>query len=131
MNAESSCDKPLLAEEYPPLAGAVTEVRRTVRTMLTQWQVPGPAAEDILLVVEELLANVIDHAQTPFRITVDRRGSTVQVAVRDRSCAPPRMREVDLTALRGRGLRLVAAIAQRWGYDGEDTGKTVWAEVAV
>ena len=131
MNAEPSCEAPQLENEYPPEAAAVTHVRHGVQTMLTQWKVPETAAEDIVLVVEELLANVIDHARTPFRIAVDRHDSTVRIAVHDKSPAPPQVRDLDLTALRGRGLRLVAAIAQRWGYDNEATGKRVWAEIAV
>ncbi|MFG1928906.1 ATP-binding protein [Cryptosporangium sp. NPDC048952] len=131
MNPQPSSNAPVLEDVYPPVAVSVAQARHDVRRLLAHWEVTDTAVEDVALVVEELLANVIDHARTPFRLTVDRRDSTIGVAVRDESSALPEMRDLDLTALRGRGLRLVAAIAQRWGYEREDTGKIVWAEIAV
>ena len=38
------------------------------RALLAQWRIAGTAAEDVLLVVHELVANVVDHARTPFRL---------------------------------------------------------------
>ena len=56
-------------------------------------------------------------------------GSTVRIIVRDRSDVMPQLREPSATAQSGRGLRLVAEVASRWGVDLAADGKTVWPEL--
>lgn len=46
----------------PPVAGAVSAVRRRAGTVLTDWNVSPGIFEDALLVVSELLTNAIVHA---------------------------------------------------------------------
>ncbi|MFF4355169.1 hypothetical protein [Streptomyces sp. NPDC001530] len=48
----------------------------------------------------------------------------------------PQMRAADQDAVQGRGLLLVDAVADRWGYDvmgsvSQPWGKRVWAELTV
>jgi hypothetical protein len=43
----------------------------------------------------------------------------------------PEARSVNPTAGNIGGLRLVTAIVFRWGWQENETGKTVWAELAV
>lgn len=120
-----------LDEAHEPTVTATAEVRGTVRALLAQWRIVGTAAEDILLVVHEMVANVVDHARTPFRLAVKLCGSFVQVSVRDCSCRPLVVRPLDLEATRGRGLRMIGAIADRWGCQEQSDGKTVWAAIPV
>jgi hypothetical protein len=49
--------------------------------------------------------------------------------VRDRSPDAPVMQEPPITLPCGRGLRLIAAIASRWGVDPAPDGKVVWADL--
>jgi hypothetical protein len=42
----------------------------------------------------------------------------------------PLVRELDVTAARGRGMRLVAGIADRWGVEPHSGGKRVWFDLA-
>jgi two-component sensor histidine kinase len=81
------------------------------------------------MIVNELVANAIDHARTTCDITVRRTRSLVRVLVADESPLPPRMPPRDVTAARGRGLQMVRALANQWGWTARQRGKTVWAAV--
>lgn len=85
-------------------------------------------ADNVAIVVTELTTNAVLHAQSAFTVTVLIEGDTVRVAVRDRSAVFPQPREAMPTALGGRGLGLVGAVA-RWGVEAVAGGKTVWAEL--
>jgi two-component sensor histidine kinase len=84
-----------------------------------------------VLVVEELVANVVDHARTRFRLVVRLTGRVLRLAVRDSAAGLPQVRPFDPYASRGRGLQVVDTVAQRWGCDRHEHGKTVWADLAV
>ena len=87
--------------------------------------------DDALLVVEEIVANTLDHAGTPFDLDVRLADDVLHVAVRDRSVRAPRLRPYDPRAVRGRGLQMVAGLSRQWGCEEHADGKTVWAELAV
>jgi hypothetical protein len=57
-------------------------------------------------------------------------GTALLVEVRDESLAEPRLQPVDVQAARGRGLQFVEALARRWSWTADGSGKTVWAEIA-
>jgi hypothetical protein len=54
---------------------------------------------------------------------------TVRVEVADASARPPRPRHADGDATNGRGLELVDGLADRWGWQAEGAGKSIWCEV--
>jgi anti-sigma regulatory factor (Ser/Thr protein kinase) len=85
--------------------------------------------DDARLVVTELAANAIVHGRSEFSVSLHDAGSTLRILVRDWSPAPPVLREALSTAVSGRGLRLVDALAGRWGVDPTPDGKIVWAEL--
>jgi serine/threonine-protein kinase RsbW len=88
-----------------------------------------PAAELLELLAGEVLANAVVHGPRGGRIWVEasREGSEVRVAVRDQSTDLPRLNHASPTALGGRGVALVDALASRWGVEQHDgDGKTVW-----
>jgi anti-sigma regulatory factor (Ser/Thr protein kinase) len=115
---------------HEPVAAVGRQIRRRLRTLLTGWGLALEVVEDALLVVEELVANVVDHARTPFELVVRLTGRVLQVAVRDCGEGLPQIRPFDPHAGRGRGLQVVASLAQRWGCDHHDRGKTVWVDLA-
>jgi two-component sensor histidine kinase len=119
----------VMASSHEPVAAVATELRRRVRALLTGWGVRAETVDDVLLVLEELVANVLDHARTAFRVVVRLAGDVVHVAVRDHSPRPPRVQPFDPHAARGRGLQLVATLARSWGCEQHADGKTVWAEL--
>jgi anti-sigma regulatory factor (Ser/Thr protein kinase) len=116
---------------YPPTAAAAGHARRVLRAVLDGWDLPEECRDDVLLVAGELTANAVDHAGTPFELTIRRDADTLHVAVADRSALAPVQRPHNPTAARGRGLQMVAAVARRWSYDVGAEGKTVWADVPI
>jgi anti-sigma regulatory factor (Ser/Thr protein kinase) len=119
-----------MASTHEPVALAATQIRRQLRTQLAAWGVPSEAADDALLVVEELVANALDHARSPFDVVVRLADGALHVAVHDRSTRVPHIQPFDPHAVRGRGLQLVASLSRRWGCEPRVDGKTVWAELA-
>ena len=95
------------------------------------WGLSEDVVEDADLVVGELMANVVAHARTQFRLSVQLREPLLRVSVSDRLVGVPDARSANPTAGRITGLRLVTSLAFRWGWQEHDTGKTVWAELVV
>ncbi|MGX1668341.1 ATP-binding protein [Streptomyces sp. NPDC055400] len=87
------------------------------------------------LVVAELATNAITHGRVPgrdFELRLTLEGDVLTVAISDaRGERLPRPAETPHDeAITGRGLRLVEALATRWGTAPRvQAGKTVWAEL--
>lgn len=113
--------------EFPPEAPSVGEARRSARRQLTQWGLEDhtPLVD---LVVSELATNVIRHATGPIglRLIFDR---SLTVEVHDDADTTPHLRHAGPQDEGGRGLFLVASLAQHWGTRHEGTGKTIWADM--
>lgn len=91
----------------------------------------------VVLMTSELVTNGALHANTAVTVTV-REGPPVRVEVHDGAAATDAFREnvtagrpiPNASAVRGRGLHLVWALATRVGLDDDpDGGKVVWFEV--
>ena len=77
----------------------------------------------------ELATNAVEHARTPFTLTAELVVHRLRVDVRDACTAPPVHDLVaSPVALGGRGLAMVAALADRWGHRQFADGKSVWFE---
>ena len=87
-------------------------------------------ADDVALVVSELMTNALLHGGGCTGFDVRAAEDGVRVEVRDRSRLPPMVGRPSEGSLTGRGVQLVASLAARWGAepDGEG-GKVVWAEL--
>jgi hypothetical protein len=86
-------------------------------------------ADDTALVVTELAANAIVHAQTGFTVDLSAGPDVLRIAVRDASPLPPAS-AADLPALPLHGLGAVDALASRWGVERlGHSGKLVWVEL--
>ncbi|KUO13971.1 SpoIIE family protein phosphatase [Streptomyces sp. DSM 15324] len=118
--------------------------RDLVRTAFTEWgDLPERLAEDVTLVVSELVTNAVVHAGTDVdvlcRLEDDpEHGHAVVVEVGDHHPSraprdhPPGMPPDGTpheTPEYGRGLRLVAALADAWGVTYRRAAKTVWARL--
>lgn len=100
-------------------------------------------SRDIEIVVSELLTNALLHARPqaqrarqarhgwPVRLGLLRSGPCVLSAVADPSPDPPVPKDPGCLAETGRGLHIVAALSDRWGYcvhtGPGDQEKFVWA----
>ena len=86
-------------------------------------------ADDTALVVTELAANAIVHAQTGFTVDLSASRDVLRITVRDASPLPPAA-AADLPALPLHGLGAVDALASRWGVERlGHSGKLVWVEL--
>jgi anti-sigma regulatory factor (Ser/Thr protein kinase) len=79
------------------------------------------------LLASELVGNVIRHAKGPINLRL-LRGQVLTCEVSDGSPTTPRVRRASETDEGGRGLQLIAAIAQRWGTRYTPEGKCIWTE---
>jgi anti-sigma regulatory factor (Ser/Thr protein kinase) len=116
--------------DLPPTARSVVAARRMVRAVLGAWAAPQDR-EDAELLATELVANVVDHAGGEARLGLEvmLSGQWLRIAVADGSMSRPVVRERSSERARGRGLQLVAAIADRWGVEEDAGGKRVWFEL--
>ncbi|MFI6848930.1 ATP-binding protein [Kitasatospora sp. NBC_00085] len=118
--------------------GAVTRSREFTRAALFDWGwLPAAGderravAEDVLLVVSELVTNAARHAGGPIELRLRHSPSGLRVEVSDESPEPPVLRSNDDPAVPGRhGLRVVALLSWAWGSVPDAGGKTVWSEIA-
>jgi anti-sigma regulatory factor (Ser/Thr protein kinase) len=117
--------------ELPPSVHSVRSIRHLVTELLHAWAVPHDH-EDVALLVTELVANVVDHVggEASLTVEVETSESWLRIAVVDGSAVRPVVQELESGSPRGRGLRLVQAIADRWGADEHRGGKRVWFEFA-
>ena len=93
-----------------------------------------PVGQDrgvVNLLANELVSNAVVHVGGPPTIRMTRSAASVRVEVEDTSGAVPVLEEPDDTAEHGRGLLLVASMADEWGYDLKADGKSVWFELRV
>ncbi|MFE2377909.1 ATP-binding protein [Streptomyces sp. NPDC059398] len=113
----------------------VARARAELRTVLESWGLT-PLTDTACLVLSELLTNAGRHAvvspgrEIETRFLRGAHGPGVRIEVHDASSVPPRMLAPGPDTEGGRGLLLVEALADSWGF-GErgGPGKVVWAEL--
>lgn len=89
----------------------------------------GEVAARVATVVSELATNAIRHAKSAFLLEVRSNNGHVRIAVADVSSDPPRQSVRAKGDPTGRGLMIVEAMADRWGFHPDGDGKVVWAEI--
>jgi anti-sigma regulatory factor (Ser/Thr protein kinase) len=117
--------------DLPPTPRSVVAARRVVREALGAWGAPHDRA-DAELLATELVANVVDHVggEVSFGLEVTLSDRWLRIAVADGSAVRPVVQELSGDRPRGRGMQLVAAIADCWGVEDRDGGKVVWLELS-
>lgn len=118
---------------------AVTICRRTLRLILTLHGQIG-IADTAELLAAELASNAVRHTKGPAALRIRRTPEgMVWIGAWDTDPAPPDPprpleQAAELELEDGRGLGLVAACAQVWGWRPSarfgDRGKYVWCELA-
>ncbi|MDT4986145.1 MAG: hypothetical protein QOI74_239 [Micromonosporaceae bacterium] len=93
------------------------------------------ALADTVAVAAELLGNAVRHA-APLPGGVVRlawrmlRAGGIEIRVTDGGAStPPTVRDVGHDSPDGRGLAIVAALADGWGVDSDGLGQCVWARL--
>ena len=119
--------------ELGALLSAVPCARLHARQVLREWGIAG-LADSAGLLVTELVANAVtasrDMAQVSgVRLWLLSDSAQILILVWDASPQPPVLKAVADEAEHGRGLRIVEAVSEQWGwYSRQDGGgKFVWA----
>ncbi|ODU04367.1 MAG: hypothetical protein ABS81_10720 [Pseudonocardia sp. SCN 72-86] len=120
-----------MRRRYEPTPESCGSVRRDLRAFLTDWQVDEDAAENAILVANELASNAVDHARTPYSLTATLTSTGLRVELTDESQDEPKLQPFDPRASRGRGLQLVSNLSAGWSFHRHAAGKTVIADLAV
>ena len=117
---------------WEPVARTLPAVRRFTLDAIRVWGLGG-LADAAALVVTELATNAVEHAGTPFTVTLTRMPDGLLIRVADGlRVFPMAVGPVSTDDDGGRGLLLVSALAVGWGTTVEDGGgKAVWALVSV
>lgn len=111
-----------------PRLDAAGRARHHVRARLLDWQL-DELVDPVLLLTSEVVTNALLHTGTRLTVLVERSGTGVQVGVEDGSAVPPVQRRHSTTASTGRGVQLLEAIAETWGWQPTADGKLVWFRV--
>ena len=120
-----------ISQRFPAWPSSVAAVRGFVAAALDA--LPPTVCETASLLVSELATNAVRHGSGAFDVSVRHLpDNRVWVGVTDAGPGHPVLRSPAITDEHGRGLRLVASFAQRWGVrrrQGE-RAKTVWFELS-
>ncbi|GAA2542943.1 SpoIIE family protein phosphatase/ATP-binding protein [Streptomyces fimbriatus] len=110
----------------PSDPAAVAEVRAAVTRKLAEWEL-DELTFTTELILSELVTNAIRYGAAPIQVRMlyDRN---LICEVYDSSSTSPHLRYATMTDEGGRGLFLVAQIAERWGTRYLPAGKVIWAE---
>jgi anti-sigma regulatory factor (Ser/Thr protein kinase) len=108
--------------------------RAHARAVLWEWKADDAAADDVLIVVSELVTNAVAAIQkhrrpNPVRLWMLGDGASILFLVWDATMPAPVRDSATPDAEYGRGLAIVEALCVRWGAyypDEHPGGKVVW-----
>jgi len=121
---------PTYSQTFPCEPSTAEIGRQLLRDVLGIWRLDD-LADHATLIVTELIANAARHTPcNEIRLMVERPSATrLRVGVLDRApTRVPSLSETDVDDESGRGLLLIDAVADRWGYDLHGSGRRAWAK---
>ena len=121
--------------ELRPAPSAVPAARHHTRAVLFAWGL-GAIADDVQLVVSELVTNAIEATASlpepvPIELDIAEYPGQLLLQVCDASPDLPAQRQPDDTAPNGRGLHIINNLSSAWGYTRQPQGKSVWASLGL
>ncbi|WP_020119340.1 SpoIIE family protein phosphatase [Streptomyces canus] len=108
---------------------AVARARKSASEQVTAWGL-GETSFATELIVSELVTNAVRYGDDPVVLRLIRDHALI-CEVSDGSSTAPHLRRARVFDEGGRGLLLVAQMAERWGSRQTATGKTIWAELGL
>src|SRR4051812_16716589 len=115
------------AEAVVPNRPDSTPAARAFLTrLLNGWGLADTVVDDASLLTTELVSNAVRHGTGAVKLRVEVDNGVVEVRVHDDEADPPSVNHADPTSLNGRGLWIVECVADQWGSDPDDPGKSVW-----
>ncbi|GLX21102.1 ATP-binding protein [Streptomyces lavendulae] len=131
MTTQIWCSAHQFGVQLPATPRGARQARQLAVEKLRAW---GLSTDGPALIVAELAANAVTHGRVAgrdFLVVLSLGGGALRIEVVD-TCRDriPILREPDACAEGGRGLAVVAELADRWGVEqGPPPRKAVWAEV--
>ena len=107
------------------------EARRFAARVVVDWRFDS-VLDDVLLVVSELAANALTHADSALELRLSHSSNVLRIEVTDGGAGTPEPQPESFTEEHGRGLHLVDHLTTAWGMreTTSGTGKMVWAELS-
>lgn len=123
--------------ELAALPVAPSRARMHARAMLGEWGMKA-LSDETDLVITELTTNAVQASEQlqehlpAIKLWLLSDAVRLVIVVWDASSQLPQLAETALDALGGRGLQIVAALSNNWGWYGRSdmAGKCVWSEIA-
>ena len=117
----------VLTRPLPADPKAAPIARAAARRQLEVWGVDEETAFTTELIVSELVGNAVRYGAPPLRLRlILERKLTSEVS--DAAASAPHIKHARTIDETGRGLFIIANLADQWGTRYEAQGKTVWAE---
>jgi anti-sigma regulatory factor (Ser/Thr protein kinase) len=119
--------------ELAALPTAVSCLRNHAKVVAMEWGLPADQRETVELIVSELVTNSVQASHglvSPIvRLWLISDGHSILIQVWDACDRMPVRSDAGPDANGGRGLMIVDALAEEWGYYALDGGKVVWVVV--
>src|SRR5436190_15595361 len=119
---------PRMRRQFPGVPTASTSARAFLRAALQTWELDG-LGEVTELLTSELVSNIVRHVGSAMTVRALRQPSRIRLEVDDPNPEPPVLKRPEPRDPRGRGILLVDTLADNWGTEVSDDGKTVWFEI--
>lgn len=119
----------VLVESFASMPSSVAAARAWTSQQLALLGT-GPATIDLMeLLISEVVTNAVRHgggSDVTLKLVL---GTSIEASVHDDGHGAPRPRPAGVWDDGGRGLHLVAELADAWGIRADESGKWVWFRV--
>lgn len=128
----TACSRRYVLGGGPGTAGRLRDLSAQA---VSDWYAPltpaaRTAADDVLLLVTELVAHAVRRGGVPYELRLDRSVDGVWLQVSDTASGAPRPDGRHRPGSpSGHSLYLVQRLAAAWGWVPREHGRTVWCEV--
>ncbi|MDX3761891.1 SpoIIE family protein phosphatase [Streptomyces sp. AK02-04a] len=117
----------VLTRSLPDHPKAASLAREATRHQLELWGVDEETASTTELIVSEFVGNAIRYGAPPLRLRLILE-QKLTCEVSDAATSAPHVKHARTIDETGRGLFIIAALADHWGARFQEQGKSVWAE---
>ncbi len=115
--------------QIPPYGSAVRHARDFTLSTMRSWGMPDELTTVAVLLTSELITNAIVHGRPPIELRLQHGPTDVVIEAHDSAAPLPRRLRMTAEDEYGRGLQLVAQLADRWGTRPTPEGKAVWCRL--
>ena len=102
-------------------------VRRGLRGLQATLAARSRLVEDLELAATELVTNAVRAGAHRIEVELQIVSTQLELRISDDGPGVPAAKQPSLDRVDGRGLHIVAALADDWGYTLNVVSKTVWA----